>query len=164
MKTLALMCSMSSLVALVGCAETTVTFLTQVPPGRTATVDVEDETLTLSRGLAVAFDCTEWVETYSGPCRNMDVSFDDDTRAGFVRAHLDALQGQTAFSRQTGFDDGQTVGGPTDRQGGLVLGFAAGTTGMTVTTDGAPVHMTVIVEDPPAPPDPEEDGDPEGDG
>jgi hypothetical protein len=139
-----------------GCAETTVTFLTQAPPGRTATVDVETETLTLTRGLAVAFECVEWTESYAGPCRDMSVSFDDDTIGENVPAHLDALGGQTAFSRQQGFDDAETVGGPTDRQGGVVLALAEGTTTMTVGTIGAPVVMTLDVTAPPAPPEPEE--------
>lgn len=140
-----------------GCAETTVTFLTQAPPGRTASVDVESETLTLTRGLAVAFDCVEWTESYAGPCRDMTVSFNDDAIGESLPAHLDALAGQTAFSRQQGFDDAQTVAGPTDRQGGVVLALAEGTTTMTVNTSGAPVVMTLDVTGPPAPPDPEDD-------
>ncbi len=138
-----------------GCAETTVTFLTQAPPGRTATVDTETETLTLTRGLAVAFDCVEWSESYAGPCRDMSVSFGDDTIGENLPAHLDALGGQSAFSRQQDFDDAQTVGGPTDRQGGVVLALAEGTTTMTVNTAGAPVVVTLDVTAPPAPPEPE---------
>jgi len=134
-----------------GCAETTVTFLTQAPPGRTATVDVETETVTLSRGLAVAFECVEWTEGYAGPCRDLAVAFDDDAIGENVPAHLDALAGQSSFSRSQGFDDAQTVGGPTDRQGGVVLGLAEGSTTMTVTTAGAPVVVTLVVEAPPAP-------------
>lgn len=141
-----------------GCAETTVTFLTQAPPGRTASVDVETETITLTRGLAVAFECVEWTESYAGPCRDMTVSFDDDAIGENLPAHLDALGGQTAFSRQDGFDDAQTVGGPTDRQGGVVLALAEGTTAMTVSTGGAPVVMTLDVTAPP-PPQPEEDAE-----
>jgi hypothetical protein len=146
-----------------GCAETTVTFLTQAPPGRTATVDVETETLTLTRGLAVAFECVEWTEGYAGPCRDMSVSFGDDTIGEHVRAHLDALAGQTAHSRQQGFDDAQTVGGPTDRQGGVVLALAEGTTALTIGTAGAPVAMTLDVTAPPAPPEPEAEPEDEPD-
>lgn len=134
-----------------GCAETTVTFLTQAPPGRTASVDVETETITLSRGLAIAFECVEWTDAYAGPCRDMDVTFGDDTIGSHVPAHLDALGGQNVFSRNTGFDDTQTVGGPTDRQGGVVLGLAEGTTTLTVNPAGAAVAMTLVVVAPPAP-------------
>lgn len=139
-----------------GCAEATVTFLTQAPPGRVATVDVETETLTLTRGLALAFECVEWTDGYAGPCRDMTVSFDDDTIGENLPAHIDALAGQNAFSRPQGFDDPQTVGGPTDRQGGVVLALAEGTTTMTVSTAGAPVVMTLDVTAPPAPPEPPE--------
>lgn len=140
-----------------GCAETTVTFLTQAPPGRTASVDVETETLTLTRGLAVAFECVEWTESFAGPCRDMSVSFGDDAIGENIPAHLDALGGQTAFSRQDGLDDAQTVGGPTDRQGGVVLALAEGTTTITVNPIGAPVVMTLDVVAPPPPPEPADD-------
>ena len=136
-----------------GCAETTVTFLTQAPPGRTATVDVETETLTLTRGLAVAFECVEWTEGYSGPCRDMDVALGDAALVEHVPAHLDALAGQTAFSRSAGFGDEQTVGGHRDRQGGVLLALAEGETTVAIATAGADVVTTVTVLQPPAPPD-----------
>lgn len=139
--------------ALAGCAETTVTFLTQAPPGRSAVVDVETETLTVTRGLAVAFECVEWTEAYSGPCRDMSVALGDDGVAEHAPAHLDALSGQTVSSRSRGFDDDQTLGGPADRQGGVLLARAEGTTTLTVSTAGADLVTTVVVEQPPAPPD-----------
>lgn len=154
MKSLSFAVVVAALVS--GCAETTVTFLTQAPPGRTATVDTETETLSISRGLAVAFDCVEWSEGYSGPCRDMLVSLDDTAIADHIPAHLDALAGQNVYSQQDGFDDASTVGGPSDRQGGVVLALAEGETTLTVTTAGAPVALTVVVQAPPAAPDPAE--------
>ena len=55
------------------CSETTVTVLTQAPPGRQAFVDSETRTLTISRGVAVALECTAWTEQYAGPCREVYV-------------------------------------------------------------------------------------------
>ena len=57
--------------ALSGCAETTITFLKQAPPGRTASIDTTTDTLDITRGLAVAFECVEWTEGYRGPCRDI---------------------------------------------------------------------------------------------
>lgn len=149
---LSLLALITSLSVASGCAETTVTFLTQAPPGRTTAVDTTTETLEISRGLAVAFECVEWTDAYSGPCRDMTVVIDDTALAEQVPAHLDALAGQNTFSRQDGFDDSSTVGGPSDRQGGAVLALAEGETTLTVTTAGAPLTMTVVVVAPPVPP------------
>ena len=79
-----------------GCTSTTVTVLTQAPPGRRAALDVDTHTLTLSQGLAVALECTQYDENagYSGPCRDMSVTSGDDVLASILPVHLDALGGQ----------------------------------------------------------------------
>lgn len=147
MNALKLMSTLAVLTLLIACGNTTVTFLTQAPPGRIATVDVQSETLLISRGLAVAFDCVEWDDSYSGPCRDMAVTLGDDAIGENIPAHLDAFAGQNVYSQS---DDELTVGGPTDRQGGVVLALAEGETTLTITTAGGSVEMGLVVSAPPA--------------
>lgn len=143
---------LAALVALlaIGCSETTVTVLTQAPPGRAAFVDSEARSLTVTRGVAVALECTAWTEQYGGPCRELTVELDDDALATVLPVHLDALPGQTVRS-SVGTTDETTVVGPADRAGFVLVAAAAGSTTMTVTTpDGPPVRLDLVVADPPA--------------
>ncbi|MBI1947311.1 MAG: hypothetical protein HYS27_16575 [Deltaproteobacteria bacterium] len=132
------------------CSETTVTVLTQAPPGRAAFVDSETRTLTVTRGVAVALECTAWTEEYSGPCRDLSAALDNEALATILPVHLDALPGQTVRS-SVGTTDETTVVGPADRAGFVLVASQAGSTGMTVSTpDGPPVSLELVVEDPPA--------------
>lgn len=136
----------------IGCSETTVTVLTQAPPGRAAFVDSEARSLTVTRGVAVALECTAWTEQYAGPCRELTVELDDDALATVMPVHLDALPGQTVRS-SIGTTDETTVVGPADRAGFVLVAAVAGSTAMTVSTpDGPPVSLDLVVADPPAPP------------
>lgn len=139
----------ASVVMLSACAETTVTVLTQAPPGRTATVDIEAKTLTLSQGLAVALECVEWAEAYAGPCRDLDVRLGDDELAAVLPVHLDAFGARVATTSGS-LTTSSTVTGPADRQGAVLAARAPGTTSIDVLTAGAPVSLTLVVEEPPA--------------
>lgn len=135
-----------------GCSETTVTVLTQAPPGRAAFVDSETRTLTLSRGVAVALECTAWTEDYAGPCRDLSAALDDESLANILPVHLDALPGQTVRSSR-GSTDETTVIGPSERAGFVLVAAAVGRGVLSVTTpDGPEVTLEVVVEEPPAPP------------
>ncbi|MCC7071386.1 MAG: hypothetical protein IT383_08690 [Deltaproteobacteria bacterium] len=134
------------------CSETTVTVLTQAPPGRQAFVDSETRTLTISRGVAVALECTAWTEQYAGPCRELGIELDDEALVTVLPVHLDALPGQTVRSH-AGTVDETTVVGPQDRAGVVLVGAAAGAATLTVSTpDGPPVTLDLVVAEPPAPP------------
>lgn len=144
--------ALALLLGALGCSETTVTVLTQAPPGRQAFVDSETRALWLTRGVAVALECTAWTEQYAGPCRDLTITLDDEALATILPAHLDALAGQVVRSH-AGTVDETTVIGPQDRAGVVVVGAAPGTAVMTVSTpDGPPVTLDLVVEEPPAPP------------
>ncbi len=147
---LAALCT--ALCTALACSETTVTVLTQAPPGREAFVDSETRTLTLTRGVAVALECTAWTEQYAGPCRDLSVAPDDDALATVLPAHLDALPGQAVRSR-VGTVDETNVVGPSDRAGVVLVAADAGTTALTVSTpDGPSITLELVVAEPPAPP------------
>lgn len=138
--------------AATACSETTVTVLTQAPPGRSAFVDPEALTLTLTRGVAVALECTTWTEAYTGPCRELAVVLDDEALATILPVHLDALPGQTV-RQSSGTLDEATVVGPEDRAGFVLVAAAAGEGQLEVTSaEGVPVTLGLVVEEPPAPP------------
>lgn len=153
MKALPAAALLASLAALSACAETTVTILTQAPPGRTAAVDIEAETLTLSQGLAVAFECVEWTEAYAGPCRDLGVRLGDDDLAEVLPVHLDAFASNRVSTTSGTLTTSSTIAGPSDRQGAVLAAIAAGSTRIDVVTAGAPVSLTLIVEEPPGPSD-----------
>lgn len=133
-----------------GCSQTTVTVLTQGPPGRAAFVDAEARTLTLSRGVAVAVECTSWSEAYSGPCRELAPALDDESLATLLPAHLDALPGQVVRN-SVGTSAETTVVGPSDRAGFVLVAAAAGEGELTVLSqDGPPLTLALVVEEPPA--------------
>jgi hypothetical protein len=134
---------------LVGCAETTVTILTQAPPGRVASVDIEEQTLVISRGLAVALDCVEWTDSYAGPCRQMEVILGDDSLADVLPVHLDALAGQGVRTTSGSLSSSSTLRGPADRQGAVLAALEAGESALEVRTAGAPVVMTLVVVEQP---------------
>lgn len=149
MKTLSLLFPLAAGLALSACSQTNITVLTQAPPGRVAAVDVDNARLTLSRGLAVALECTEWSEDYSGPCRDMSVTLDDEDLADVLPAHLDALQGDVVRSTSGDLDARSSVSGPSDRQGVIVAGRTAGRGSLVVETAGAPVELELVILDPP---------------
>jgi len=135
-----------------GCSQTTVTVLTQGPPGRAAYVDAEARTLTLSRGVAVALECTSWSEAYSGPCRELAPTLDDESLATLLPVHVDALPRQLAGNGGHRHEE-RAVRGTADRAGFVLVAAAAGEGELTVLSqDGPPLTLALVVEEPPAPP------------
>jgi hypothetical protein len=142
---------LSFIVVACGCSRITVDVLTQAPPGRNAFVDVETDTLHVTRGVAVALECHESNDGYYGPCRGMNVVLDDDEIAAIIPAHLDALPNQYVRSPYSG-DDETVLTGPEARQGFVVAAQNAGSAALTITAETGEFPMTLVVEDPPAPP------------
>lgn len=74
-----------------GCEVLTLSAVTVPPPGKTAHLDDEDDTIDISRGVAIGFDCLANEDGYSGPCREPTVSVDDDTVASIYTSYTDSL-------------------------------------------------------------------------
>lgn len=118
-----------------GCGDVTVEALTVPPPGKVAQLDAENRVLELSAGVAFAFECTEANGGYSGPCRDSVASSENPDIAGVFPSYLDTLA--PAYSR------GDL--GPRSRSAFVVVGLAAGTASLTVTTPTENVAITVHV-------------------
>jgi hypothetical protein len=152
MKSTTALCFCFIVAALAGCGDTTISVLTQAPPGRTAALDVVNHTLTVTRGLAVVLECSEYVDTYSGPCRSLDVEVDGDDVVDVFDVHLDAVGGAVVAD----YDGGtERLVAPSPRKGALLAAKDDGDATVTLTASGAPVVLDLVVE--PAPGDDDED-------
>ena len=127
------------------CSGTSVTFLTTVIPGRVAAVDIDKHVVTLGRGAVIAFECTEFDDIYSGPCRSFSAVVDDDTIAAALPAHLDQLAGAAGTPPTI---RGDAVSAPEPRTGSVIVAHSAGTTALTVTSKTGTVDLTVNIVDP----------------
>jgi hypothetical protein len=128
-----------------GCDTTTVNFITEVMPGRTANLDVENRELTLSRGAAIAFECTEYAEAWSGPCRAFALTVDDEDIVDARPAFLAQPAGTTAQPIASDGADGQQVQGTQPRTGGVLAAKRAGDTAVTIESQTGRVDLTVRV-------------------
>lgn len=132
-------------VGITGCSSTTITALTQPPPGREATLDVELATLTVSRGLAVVLECTEYLsDGYSGPCRTLDVDVAGDEVVDVFAVNLDAVAGSTVGD----YGEGTNLTAPSPRSGVLLAATAAGEATLTLDAGGEPVELSLVVNSP----------------
>lgn len=136
-------CAVCVLSVAAGCTNTAITVLTQAPPGRTAQLDVDTRTLTVSRGLAVVLECSEYDDAYSGPCRDLDVDVDGDDSVDVFPVHLDALAGQTV--NDTSAFGEESLSAPAPRRGVLLAAKTAGTSTLTLTASAAPVQLDLVV-------------------
>jgi hypothetical protein len=134
---------------LAGCDQTSVSFLTEVMPGRTAELDVDARTLTLSRGAAIAFECTEYTELWQGPCRDFGMKVDDDDKVEALDAII-APAGQANETPASSSEDGQGVSGAVERTGGVLVGLEKGESDVSVRSESGRVDLTVTVIDPQA--------------
>lgn len=119
-----------------GCGEVNVAALTVPPPGKTAQLDAENQTLHLSRGVAFAFECTEWDNSYDGPCRNARVTATNPDVAPAYKSYVDSLAPTW---------DGGDVG-PRSRAAFVIVGLAVGDAKVRVDTsdDYVTIDVTVI--------------------
>jgi hypothetical protein len=130
-----------------GCAQTTVSFITEVMPGRTAELDAEARELTISRGAAIAFECTEFTDDWNGACRDFTVDSDDTDTADVLGAFL-AQPAGVAQQQVASSDGSDAVQGAIQRTGGVVVANKKGNAHVTVTSQSGAVELTVKVIDP----------------
>lgn len=126
----------TALLIILGClslgCETRLEELSTPPPGAVATIDEPAETIELTRGAALAFEC--FYE--NRPCEGASVTIAD----------LDV-----AFARETFFDELETNlhTGTQARSVFVIVGRDAGITEMRVQHDDARVAYELTVVDPP---------------
>ena len=146
MKTVLLSVCLFVVVVGAGCGETQVTILTTPPPGRVVLLDYENDALEISRGVAIALECFEWGEASSGPCRDLEVTVDDDERASVLPAHLDSLTG--GYSSNIDMEGG-SIAGPAERAGAVVAALSAGETRLRVQSATSASEFALVVLDVP---------------
>jgi hypothetical protein len=120
-----------------GCDPVSLTALTVPPPGKVALLDDEAQTLKLSRGIAVGFECTANTTEYNGPCRNARAKTDDENVAVVFSSYLDSVADT--------WDGG--AAGPRSRVAFVVVGLAAGKTDVHVITADGDVDLSVTIQE-----------------
>lgn len=120
-----------------GCGEVTLSALTVAPPGKTAHLDDEDDTLDLSHGIAIGFECTASEGGYYGPCRDAKIYVDNpDIVAGYT-SFMDTLD--------PSYNDGPA--GARAKTAFVVVGLQPGTTQLTIDSKDGNVTLDVTVKD-----------------
>jgi hypothetical protein len=127
-----------ALVLFAGCGEVTLSALTAAPPGKVAHLDDDDDTIDLSRGIALGFECNSSEDSYYGPCRQATATVDDEGVASVYASYLDSL----AESYNGG------IAGPRSRTAFVVVGLHAGKTDMHISSKDGDVSFEVTVFDP----------------
>lgn len=120
-----------------GCGEVTLSAMTVAPPGKTAHLDDDDDTLDLSRGIAIGFECTASEDSYYGPCRETKVYVDNPDIAAAYTSFMDTVV--ESYN-----------GGPAGARGRtalIVVGLQPGKTQMTVDTKDGNVTLDVTIKD-----------------
>lgn len=120
-----------SAVALSGCVH--LSAVTTPPPTRTANLNDDAETIEVSAGAALGFEC--WHNTFwgAGPCQNATARTDDPNTARVYPAYIDQLvpdYRQRSKSEQVGF---------------VIVGLSPGTTLLRIKTDGTEDEYVVKV-------------------
>jgi len=107
------------------------TAITAAPPGKVASLNDEDHEIVLSRGVAVAVECT-----YEGPCGNMSAVSTDAAIAEVHTAYLDSLEEYAGRE------------GRQNRSAFVVSGRAPGSAAITVrSSDGDVVFAVTVLDD-----------------
>ena len=125
------------LVLATGCGEVTLSALTVAPPGKTAHLDDQDDTLDLSRGIAIGFECTSSEDSYYGPCREGKVYVDNP----------DIAAAYTSFSDKLDPSYNGGAAGARAKAAFIVVGLQPGKTQLTVDTKDGNVTLDVTVKD-----------------
>jgi hypothetical protein len=69
--------------------------VSSAPPLTSAELDLVDDRIELSKGVALAIDCYDpW---WGGPCEELAVTVDDPSIATVARAHLDKYRDRAGF-------------------------------------------------------------------
>jgi hypothetical protein len=119
---------------LMGC-QVRLSALTTPPPTRVADLNDGAETFVISRGAALAFECTYSDFWSGGPCTGATVRIDDERIARVYPAHVDRLV-------PGGFETMST----TQQVGFVVVGIAPGTTTLRVRVAEMDDEYEVTVE------------------
>lgn len=128
-----------------GCNQTTITFSVTSIPGVVTDVDVDTQTVTLSRGAALVFDCTEVTELWRGPCRGFSLAVEDDDVAELIQAHPSPGLAPTATVAEDGEEGLRAAVAPTRA---VLVGKEVGQTEATVGSTSSEASFLVEVIDP----------------
>jgi hypothetical protein len=82
-------------VLLAGCKELDFKALTPAPPGRVATLDGANDTIRISKDVALAIECTGRDSSSNGPCTDVTASVDDVDTLGLLEVDVDDLAFRT---------------------------------------------------------------------
>ncbi|MBA3464483.1 MAG: hypothetical protein H0T46_31420 [Deltaproteobacteria bacterium] len=123
-------------IVLAGCETLTLSAITVPPPGKTAHLDDEDDTIDISRGVALGFDCLANEDGYNGPCRDPRVSVADDTVAAIYTSYSDALAESYNYGHA----------GARGRTSFVVVGLREGKTEVFITTKDGGISLDVNVK------------------
>lgn len=113
------------------CVDPSLNALTVPPLGKQALLDSEDRTITLSRGVALGFDCA-----FDGPCANATAAVDDGNLAAVFPAYLDDLT--------TNYTEGLYAGSAA-KTGFVLFGKVEGKTKLRVKADDAEVEYELEI-------------------
>jgi predicted small lipoprotein YifL len=125
--------AVAALASLAGCGPK-FEALTVPPPSKTAELDDEERTISVSKGVALAFECS----SESQPCVSPSAKTEDAGIASVLPAYVDAVSPAVAGSQ------GRTAGAK-PRSVFVVLGVAEGKTTLSVTTDDGDADFDVEV-------------------
>jgi hypothetical protein len=115
------------LAVLAGCPGPGFDALNTPPPGKTAVVDQDEQTIKISRGVALAIGC-------SAACEGFEASTENSTLLGVKRAYLDQLVYFGAKGRQP-------------RPAAVIYGLTAGRTKLFLSNDsGESSYEVEIIE------------------
>jgi hypothetical protein len=124
--------------AATACSDVDVVAISNPPPGRTATLDGDDE-MRLSRGVALAFQCLgqDDDDSYRGPCRSPRVVSADGAIVSVRPAYLERLVDTTEW------DDANPENGARPMAAWVAVGLAEGQT--TISVDAEEGSLTIDV-------------------
>ena len=125
------------LAAITGCQDTSFDATTVAPPTRTAELDDENHRITVSKGVALAFECTYG---YYRPCGDGWIESNDEAVAGAYNGYSEELFDVVRHSQQSGPGDQA----PTRF---VVVGYQPGTTTIDVLTECGDEQFRVTVLD-----------------
>jgi hypothetical protein len=117
--------------ALSGCVH--LSAVTTAPPTRTADLDDEHESIRVSAGAALGFECSYHNGFFSGPCPEATAKIDDSNVAKVYPAYLDELTYELSRSSTT------------QQIGFVIVGIRPGSTILRITTNGTHDEFVVNV-------------------
>lgn len=128
----ALVLALSSCAAALSGCSPELQALTVPPPGAVAELDDQAETVALTRGIALGFECI-----YQGrPCEGASAEVEDPAVASVFPAYVDLLSRQTEAA----------TAGTTPRAAFVLVGIQEGSTTLKVTSDDGDEAFAVEIQ------------------